>query len=106
ALPHLRSIAQERFEDSVVIDGASRRNLEIDCNLAGSRDNTLLDVLDHSATAMGSRLLARWLNRPLRDLTVLQARQDSIAGLIDGYHYETKIGRASCRGSGWTCAGK
>ncbi|CEA02471.1 DNA mismatch repair protein MutS [Pseudomonas saudimassiliensis] len=89
ALPHLRSIVQERFEDSVVIDGASRRNLEIDCNLAGSRDNTLLDVLDHSATAMGSRLLARWLNRPLRDLTVLQARQDSIAGLIDGYHYET-----------------
>ena len=89
ALPHLRSITQERFEDSVVIDSASRRNLEIDCNLAGSRDNTLLDVLDHSATAMGSRLLARWLNRPLRDMTVLQARQDSIAGLIDGYHYET-----------------
>ncbi|HIZ51015.1 MAG TPA: DNA mismatch repair protein MutS, partial [Candidatus Pseudomonas excrementavium] len=74
ALPHLRSITQERFEDSVVIDSASRRNLEIDCNLAGSRDNTLLDVLDHSATAMGSRLLARWLNRPLRDMTVLQAR--------------------------------
>ncbi|SER50703.1 DNA mismatch repair protein MutS [Halopseudomonas bauzanensis] len=89
ALPHLRSITQERFEDSVVIDSASRRNLEIDCNLGGSRDNTLLDVLDHSATAMGSRLLARWLNRPLRDMTVLQARQDSIAGLIDGYHYET-----------------
>ena len=89
ALPHLRSITQERFEDSVVIDSASRRNLEIDCNLSGGRDNTLLDVLDHTATAMGSRLLARWLNRPLRRMDVLQARQDSIGGLIDDYHYET-----------------
>ncbi len=88
ALPHLRSIIQERFEDSVVIDSASRRNLEIDCNLSGGRDNTLLDVLDHTATAMGSRLLARWLNRPLRRMDTLQARQDSIAGLIEDYHYE------------------
>ena len=88
ALPHLRSISQERFEDSVVIDSASRRNLEIDCNLSGGRDNTLLDVLDHTATAMGSRLLARWLNRPLRQMETLRARQDSIAGLIEDYHYE------------------
>ena len=88
ALPHLRSMTQERFADSVVIDSASRRNLEIDCNLAGGRDNTLLDVLDHSSTAMGSRLLARWLNRPLRRMDTLQARQDSIAGLIEDYHYE------------------
>ena len=89
ALPHLRSITEERFEDSVVIDSASRRNLEIDANLAGGRDNTLLDVLDHTSTAMGSRLLARWLNRPLRRMDTLQARQDSIAGLIDDYHYES-----------------
>ena len=88
ALPHLRSIAQERFADSVVIDSASRRNLEIDSNLAGGRDNTLLDVLDHTSTAMGSRLLARWLNRPLRRMDTLQDRQDSIAGLTEDYHYE------------------
>lgn len=88
ALPHLRSITQERFADSVVIDSASRRNLEIDSNLSGGRDNTLLDVLDRTATAMGSRLLSRWLNRPLRDLEVLQARQDSIASVTVGDQYE------------------
>ncbi|HBT56034.1 MAG TPA: DNA mismatch repair protein MutS, partial [Pseudomonas sp.] len=87
ALPHIRSIAQERFEDSVIIDSASRRNLEIDQNLSGGRDNTLLDVLDHTATAMGSRLMARWLNRPLRDLKVLGARQDSISALLDQQFY-------------------
>lgn len=87
ALPHIRSIAQERFEDSVIIDGASRRNLEIDQNLSGGRDNTLLDVLDHSATAMGSRQLSRWLNRPLRDMQILNARQASISTLLDQQFY-------------------
>ncbi len=52
---------------------ASRRNLELDTNLAGGRDNTLQSVVDRCQTAMGSRLLTRWLNCPLRDLTVLQA---------------------------------
>ena len=87
ALPHIRSISHERFEDSVIIDSASRRNLEIDQNLSGGRDNTLLDVLDYTATAMGSRLLARWLNRPLRDMQVLGARQDSISTLLDQQFY-------------------
>ncbi|MEH6386750.1 MULTISPECIES: DNA mismatch repair protein MutS [Pseudomonas] len=88
ALPHIRGILRERFEDSVIIDSASRRNLEIDSNLSGGRDNTLLDVLDQTATAMGSRLLARWLNRPLRDMAVLEARQSSIATFLDQHFHE------------------
>ncbi len=68
ALPHLRSLRHERLDDTVVLDAASRRNLELDTNLAGGRDNTLQSVVDRCQTAMGSRLLTRWLNRPLRDL--------------------------------------
>jgi DNA mismatch repair protein MutS len=63
----LRSLRHERLDDTVVLDGASRRNLELDTNLAGGRDNTLQSVVDRCQTAMGSRLLTRWLNRPLRD---------------------------------------
>ncbi|WP_026078304.1 DNA mismatch repair protein MutS [Pseudomonas sp. PAMC 26793] len=88
ALPHLRSLRHERLDDTVVLDGASRRNLELDTNLAGGRDNTLQSVVDRCQTAMGSRLLTRWLNRPLRDLTVLQARQTSITCLLDQYRFE------------------
>ncbi|OII59162.1 DNA mismatch repair protein MutS, partial [Pseudomonas putida] len=73
---------------TVILDGASRRNLELDINLAGGRDNTLQSVIDRCQTAMASRLLSRWLNRPLRDLKVLQARQDSIRCLLDGYRFE------------------
>jgi DNA mismatch repair protein MutS len=88
ALPHLRSLRHERLDDTVVLDGASRRNLELDTNLAGGRDNTLQSVVDRCQTSMGSRLLTRWLNRPLRDLTVLLARQSSITCLLDGYRFE------------------
>ncbi|MDH0335030.1 DNA mismatch repair protein MutS [Metapseudomonas otitidis] len=88
ALPHLRSLRHDRLDDTVILDGASRRNLELDVNLSGGRDNTLQSVVDRCQTAMGSRLLGRWLNRPLRDRAVLEARQDSITALLDGYRYE------------------
>ncbi|MWV11454.1 DNA mismatch repair protein MutS [Pseudomonas sp. R-28-1W-6] len=88
ALPHLRSLRHERLDDTVILDGASRRNLELDTNLAGGRDNTLQSVVDRCQTAMGSRLLTRWLNRPLRDRVVLEGRQDSIACLLDHYQFE------------------
>ena len=87
-LPHIRSISAENREDSVVMDAASRRNLELDINLSGSQDNTLFEVLDNTATNMASRLMRRWLNRPLQDLAVLEARQQSIAAMQQHYLYE------------------
>lgn len=89
ALPHLRSLRHERIDDTVILDAASRRNLELDVNLSGGRDNTLQSVIDRCQTAMGSRLLSRWLNRPLRDRAVLEARQDAIDCLLDRYRFET-----------------
>ncbi|MDH4567756.1 DNA mismatch repair protein MutS [Pseudomonas sp. BN414] len=88
ALPHLRSLRHERIDDTVILDAASRRNLELDVNLSGGRDNTLQSVIDRCQTAMGSRLLSRWLNRPLRDRAVLVARQDAIDCLLDRYRFE------------------
>nr|WP_300312868.1 DNA mismatch repair protein MutS [Halomonas sp.] len=88
ALPHVTAIGVENRDDTVVIDAASRRNLEIDTNLNGTGDNTLASVLDTSATAMGSRLLKRWLNRPLRDRAQVQGRQAAIALLLDRDDYE------------------
>ncbi|QLF92546.1 DNA mismatch repair protein MutS [Pseudomonas sp. ABC1] len=89
ALPHLRRLRHERLDETVVLDGATRRNLELDTNLSGGRDNTLQSVLDRSQTAMGSRLLTRWLHRPLRDRAVLEARQGSIACLLEHYRFES-----------------
>ncbi len=83
ALPHVRALHRQLREDSVILDAATRRNLEIEQSLAGNPANTLAGVLDRNATPMGSRLLRRWLNRPLRDRARLGARQDCIGDLIE-----------------------
>jgi DNA mismatch repair protein MutS len=87
-LPHIQGIQVEQLSDSVVLDAASRRNLELDVNLNGSRDNTLLSVIDTTSTAMGSRLLNRWISRPLRDLATLEARQSVVACLQEDFLFE------------------
>ncbi len=89
SLPHLRSISHENRAHSVILDAATRRNLEIDTNLAGGDSHTLFEVMDRSVTAMGRRLLRRWLHRPLTDVQVLRDRQAAIRALCDNYHYET-----------------
>jgi DNA mismatch repair protein MutS len=84
ALPHINGLGVERREDGVILDAASRRNLELTRNLSGGRDNTLASVLDETATAMGSRLLSRWIQQPLRRRDVLEARHGAVAELLEG----------------------
>ncbi|WP_299727271.1 DNA mismatch repair protein MutS [uncultured Endozoicomonas sp.] len=88
ALPHIRSLAQENREESVVLDAASRKNLELTINMNGGREHTLAAVVDQTATSMGSRLLARWINRPLRNFEKLTARQSAISAIKEGFHFE------------------
>lgn len=83
ALPHIQGIAVEHADDSISLDAASRRNLELDSHPSGQLQYTLLGVLDKTATAMGSRCLRRWLHRPLRDQAVVNGRYACIASLID-----------------------
>mgnify|MGYP003626202124 FL=1 len=87
-LPHIRAIAHESRAESVILDAATRRNLEIDRNLAGGDSNTLLSVMDRCVTAMGSRLLRRWLHRPLTNTSVLQRRHGAIRALCAEYGHE------------------
>jgi len=88
ALPHIRTLEHEQLSDTVILDAATRRNLELDKNLTGGRDNTLLSVLDRCQTTMGTRLLTRWLHRPLRRQTTIEQRQDAIAHLLTQYQFE------------------
>jgi len=84
ALPHLRGLAVEDRDESVVLDAASRRNLELESSLAGNPGNTLAGVMDRTVTPMGSRLLRRWLNRPLREHDALRQRQRAVEALLEG----------------------
>ncbi|MBA2651892.1 MAG: DNA mismatch repair protein MutS [Tatlockia sp.] len=82
SLPHLTNITLEQNEDYLQLDASTQRHLELFENYQGSRENSLLAVLDHTACAMGSRLLKRWLGRPLRQASLIQQRQQAVAELI------------------------
>lgn len=88
ALPHIRGVRLEQPDHAVIMDAATRRNLELTQNLAGGHDNTLADVLDRTATPMGSRLLKRWLHQPIRDRVILKGRQSTIHELIEQNLYD------------------
>ena len=82
-LPHLLPPRVERRDESVILDAASRRNLELDTRLDGSTQHTLAAVLDRTATPMGARLLRRWINRPLRARAPLEARLQTTEHLLE-----------------------
>jgi DNA mismatch repair protein MutS len=82
ALPHLLSITTEERDAALIMDPATRRNLELDESITGASELTLAGVFDRTTTAMGGRLLRRWLHRPLRDRDILRARYDAVATLI------------------------
>ncbi|MFQ3248868.1 MAG: DNA mismatch repair protein MutS [Glaciecola sp.] len=79
ALPHLRKISQYRADESVLMDAATQQNLELTRTLSGSTENTLYSVLNNTSTAMGSRLLQRWLHRPITNKAMLLFRQNTIS---------------------------
>jgi len=81
-LPHIRSVVYESAATGVILDAATRRNLELTYNLKGGTDCTLADILDNSATPMGSRLLKRWIHFPLRNLSVLNSRHSVIDDVL------------------------
>lgn len=83
-LQHVDSIATYSVDEFMVLDSATRRSLELTSNLVdGGRLYTLLEVLDQTVTAMGQRLIRRWIDQPLLDLKAIQKRQDAIERLIE-----------------------
>ncbi len=98
ALPHLHGLSLEQHDEALQLDAASRRNLELETNLGGDNRHTLAGVMDRAATAMGSRLLRRWINRPLRDHHQLRGRQQAIETLLEQRLFDEL--RDSLRGIG------
>jgi DNA mismatch repair protein MutS len=87
ALPCLRPPVLVRAPDSMVLDDMTRRNLELVEPLrSGPRDGrggTLVEVIDETCTAMGARLLRRWLLRPLVEAKAIWTRQETVAELFE-----------------------
>ncbi|HRE32151.1 MAG TPA: DNA mismatch repair protein MutS, partial [Candidatus Berkiella sp.] len=83
-LPHIHRVLVEQANDFVQLDSHTLTNLELLTNLQGAREYTLLSILDNTTTPMGSRLLARWIARPLQARVPLKERQATIHALQNG----------------------
>lgn len=93
ALDLLTSLSAYSLADFMILDGATRRNLELTETLRrGSVEGSLLGVLDGCITPMGHRLLRQWLNKPLLDVERIRRRQEGVA-----YFHKEGLVRAELR---------
>ncbi len=83
-IDHLRGLETYHIHQYLAVDEASCRNLEIMQNLRnGTRQGTLLDVMDQTVTSMGGRRLRHWLRYPLRNAEEIQTRLDAVQEALE-----------------------
>ena len=82
-LAHISRLVRDEEAAYLSLDAATQRNLELLHSLRGERKGTLLSVLDHTLTAMGARLLVKWIQRPLRHVHEINQRLDAVEELVD-----------------------
>ncbi|MEO8513729.1 MAG: DNA mismatch repair protein MutS [Ignavibacteria bacterium] len=76
---HINKISYYDTSDYIILDDSTKRNLEIISSISGgSREGTLISILDRTQTAMGARLLKNWISRPLKKLSQLHKRQECV----------------------------
>ncbi len=91
-IEHLGGIETYSLNNYLIIDDISCRNLEILQNIrTGSKRGTLLGIIDRTVTAMGGRLLKRWLRYPLLDVTEIQSRHEAVAEIKDNIQIRRSI---------------
>jgi DNA mismatch repair protein MutS len=95
ALKLLTSLGTYSLTEFMVLDAATRRNLELTETIRGGTvKGTLLGVLDYTITPMGKRYLRQWVNKPLLDVERIKQRQNEIA-----YFFTNGLKRAELRAS-------
>jgi DNA mismatch repair protein MutS len=83
ALAQINRIQPIQRGQTMVLDATAARNMELTRSLRdGSKKGTLLELLDKTRTAMGARMLRRWISQPLQDLQAIRARQDAVDELM------------------------
>ncbi len=84
ALSHLTKISAYNPSDYMILDQSTRKNLEITYSMQeGAKEGTLIDILDKTVTAMGGRLLKKWISAPLLKKEAILKRQESVGDLLN-----------------------
>ena len=98
ALTQIQTLATRRTSETMVLDAQTVRTLELfEGSAGGTREGSLLGLLDATQTAMGGRLLRQWLGRPLLNRAAITERHDDVAALVDDALLRSRV-RAGMRG--------
>ncbi|MGA9118780.1 MAG: DNA mismatch repair protein MutS [Bacteroidota bacterium] len=81
-LLHIRKIVPFSIAGYIVLDPATKRNLEIAASADGTQEGSLFGVLDRTQTPMGGRLLKRWIGQPLNVLEKIVDRLDAVEEMV------------------------
>lgn len=91
-LPHIKKIYNYDYTDYIILDPSTKRNLEITSSISeGGREGTLISILDRSQTAMGGRLLKKWISRPLKRKEQIEKRLKAVKDFFDNRSGRKKI---------------
>lgn len=91
-LPHVKKIYLYDFTDYIILDPSTKRNLEITSSISeGSREGTLISILDRTQTAMGGRLMKKWISRPLKKSEQIKRRLDAVKDFFDNKNERKKL---------------
>jgi DNA mismatch repair protein MutS len=91
-LPHIKKIYNYDYTDYIILDPSTKRNLEITSSITeGSREGTLISVLDRTQTAMGGRLLKKWISRPLKKEEQIKKRLNAVKDFFDNKNERKKL---------------
>jgi DNA mismatch repair protein MutS len=86
ALTHIQGLSRYSVNDFMALDATTQRHLElVRSAVDGTREGTVLELLDQTVTAMGGRLLRRWLLEPLLRVDAMRQRQAAVAALVEGW---------------------
>lgn len=89
SLGHLKRLYAYENSEYMALDGSTKRNLELTSSMQeGGSEGTLVSILDDTVTAMGGRLLRKWIMRPLKQVKPIQNRLQSVEQLLQ--HHEQR----------------
>lgn len=91
-LSHLNKLTLYNPSEYMILDHSTKRNLEITYTMQeGSREGSLISILDKTETAMGGRLLKKWISMPLRNIEPILKRHESVEELLKEKRYRKEL---------------
>jgi len=92
SLGHLKRLYAYENDDYMSLDGSTKRNLELTSSMQeGGSEGTLVSILDDTCTAMGGRLLRKWIMRPLKQVKPITQRLEAVQILLDRHERRDEL---------------